>query len=146
MNNIVSREGKVEKIKSHVATNCKVGCCGIYLDRRYLQYEGGNCECGVLLMEKLNIRPATDKEHAWRRALYVLNPGQKSKRKAKKLLLPVLPKLGIKKPHMLIWYIIAQGETYLEELRNCGKTHLERRLWKIYHDLNNEFAVNRPIQ
>ena len=50
---------------------CARECCGRFLDRRFLQYTGGNCECGVLVMSHLGIRPATDNENGWRRDLFI---------------------------------------------------------------------------
>ena len=56
--NLKLDKGEERQVKQHVMWDCHQECCGKFLDRRYLQYEGGDCECGVLLMHMLGIIPA----------------------------------------------------------------------------------------
>ena len=95
MNKGVNESGELQRIKQHGMSECEEMCCGVFLDRRYLQYEGGLCECGVLVMEKLGIRPATEKEHRWRRALYEQDCSQLRKDEVRQVLNPLLDKMGI---------------------------------------------------
>ena len=47
MNRQTLADGEVKGLREHRMYNCSHECCGEYLDRRYLQYGNGQCECGV---------------------------------------------------------------------------------------------------
>ena len=53
MNKCVNNGGEIRNTETHKMHNCKIECCGEYLDRRNLQFEGGNCDCGIHIMFKL---------------------------------------------------------------------------------------------
>ena len=65
----ILEQGEVKAIKPHSWGDCLKECCGQLLDRRYLQYEGGRCSCGLMIMSRLGITPANEAQHEWRRAL-----------------------------------------------------------------------------
>ena len=146
MNRAVTSKGEVVRIYDHKGDECRTECCGSFLDRRYLQREGGNCECGILLMEKLGIRPATDAEHGWRKALYDSKPSPTFKRNVRKFLEPHLSKLGINKAQMIYWYITSQGRHYLFKLKKQEPRAVEAVIWDVCWRLRAEFGVHMPIQ
>ena len=49
-------DGKVKEIRSHGINECGEVCCGLFLDRRSLQYNGGECRCGVEILLRLGVR------------------------------------------------------------------------------------------
>ena len=146
MNRTVSRGTNVESIRAHIGNNCNSECCGTFLDRRYLQYAGGNCECGVIVMERLGIRPAREEEHKWRKALYEYDRNRPSKKEIKKYIRPLLTRMNIERPQMMIWYIQARGYEYLRELQQLDEEAAERRLFSIYWTVNGEYGVLRPVR
>ena len=66
MNGIRLINGEVRQLGKHSMHECSKNCCGEFLDRRFLQYLGGRCECGVVLLNQLRVRPATEEENEWR--------------------------------------------------------------------------------
>ena len=74
MNKGVTRDGEVKEISNHGMNECTKSCCGLFLDRRNLQYNSGECRCGVEILLRLGIRPATEGEHNWRQQLYMQKP------------------------------------------------------------------------
>ena len=146
MNRMVARGPNVESIRAHIVNQCNSECCGTFLDRRYLQYTGGNCECGVIIMDRLGIRPAREEEHQWRRALYQYDRIRPSKKEVKKVIKPVLVNMNVERPQMMVWYIQTQGYEYLREFQQLDDEAAERKLWEIYWKINGEYGVLRPVK
>ena len=99
-----------------------------------------------MIMERLNIRPASDWEHQWRKALYVDQKDKPSKREVDMKLGARMRRMGISKPQMMIWYIIAQGRPYLEDLISKSEKEVEVELWRVYWRMNGEFGVHQPVR
>ena len=97
-------------------------------------------------MEKLGIRPANQHEYRWRWQLFIRNPPLSRKKKIVLLLNPYLVKMNLRKPYMLVWYIMAQGDRMMERLETMEKVEVEGLLWQMVGELSGEFHVNRPIQ
>ena len=111
--------------------DCASKYCRKYLDRRYLQYDDGNCECGVLTMEIMGIQPATLKQETWRRQLYLRGMSKDETRSVLKMLLPTFRTMGLKKPYMVAWYIISKDKEYFNALISKTPREKEGHLWAI---------------
>ena len=138
--------GGVKNILTHKMYSCDKECCGEYLDRRYLQYRGGNCECGIIIMDKLGIITATDEQNEWRSKLYELGITGARVREVKAILAATLENMRVFKPYMVIWYIIAMGDKCLSELMSKKVDEKETILWDIIKGINSEYGVHQPIQ
>ena len=134
------------KRRAHTMFDCRGKCCGRFMDRRILQYEGGQCECGVLLMEYLGIKPATDKQHEWRRALYVGDYSRKEVEDVHKNLAPTIIGMGLSKTHMISWYVASRGVGYLGYIQGKSREDREATLWGIVREINEEYSAHRPVQ
>ena len=97
-------------------------------------------------MEKLGIRPASEKEHEWRRALFRQDCTQSRKDEIRQTLNPFFAKMGISKPYMLVWYIASKGEQFMKELTRWSRAEMETYLWQMVWELNGEFVAHRPIR
>ena len=145
MNKKVKEEGQVQ-VLDHGMNECKRVCCGKFLDRTTLQYEGGHCECNIYVMQRLGIRPATQSENSWRWKLFSNKPTHSRKKRIVLMLNPVVTKMGVKKAHMIVWYLMSQGSEAIEEIEAMSKYEIEQYLWQIIEKLNAEFRVHRPVQ
>ena len=139
-------EGGMTGALSHRMYDCSEKCCGEYLDRRYLQFKGGNCECGVLIMQKLGIEPANDRQNEWRRSLYEEGVTSDKVREIWEALGPTLREMNLAKPYMVLWYLVAQGGKFLIELMVMSGNERKATLWSIVRGINAEYGVHRPIQ
>ena len=146
VNRYMDGKGKICNIGNHGMGECSKVCCGVFLDRRTLQYETGECECGVEVMRMLGIRSATQGENRWRWKLYIINPPPAKKRELGIILNPHFASMSVKKPFMLIWYLLAKGDEIIGELKRMAKADIERYLWQVIRELGQEFQVHRPIQ
>ena len=138
-------DGKVKEIRNRGINECGEVCCGLFLDRRSLQYNGGECRCGVEILLRLGVRPATESEHKWRHQLYAVKPTKSKRREIGQLLNPFVAKMGIKGPSMLSWYLMTKRDV-VQKITSMNATEAEVLLWKIIAELNVEFSVHRPIQ
>ena len=145
MNKGVTRGEEVIEISNHGMNECMESCCGLFLDRRNLQYNNGECRCGVEILLRLEIRPATESEHNWRHQLYMQRPTNSKRREIGQLLNPFVVKMGLKKPCMLSWYLMTRGDV-VHKITSVNAAEAEVLLWEIIAELNGEFNVNRPIQ
>ena len=146
MNRRMNANGEEEQVKRHAMWECHLECCGQFLDRRYLQYFGGNCECGALVMELLGVIPAREEENTWRRELYLLK-GQGVKREDLwKMLEPEFVRMKLRRPQMIIWYVVSQGSDLIRKLMRMTDEDREEELWQIMKKLNQEFCKHVPIQ
>ena len=132
--------------RAHTMFDCRDKCCGVFLDRRFLQYEGGRCECGVVIMNHLGIQPATEGQREWRLALYKGNYTREEVDEVVRTLRPTVASMGLSKPHMLYWYVTAKGWGFLGRILSRSKDQKEATLWGIVRDINEEYSVHRPIQ
>ena len=146
MNTRVNQKGEEVRVKQHSMWECHVECCGQYLDRRYLQYNNGNCECGIIIMQTMTITPSSEDANKWRRDLYLLK-GQGVKTKdIQNLLAPEFEKMNISKPHMLIWYIIAHGSKLIRTLMDMTDKDRQETLGMLTKLINSEYMNHKPIQ
>ena len=97
-------------------------------------------------MKKLGIRPANEREHGWRKALYDQDCSQLRKDEIRQMLNPLLSKMGINKPYMLVWYVMSKGKQFIKDLTQRSRSDMEAYLWKIVWELNGEFTAHRPIR
>ena len=141
----MGREFSTNK-KAHTMYDCKEKCCGVFLDRRFLQYEGGRCECGVVVMQFLGIQPATEEQREWRRALYLGNYTRDEVDEVVETLRPTMSSMGLRKPHMVYWYIVAKGWGFLARILGRPKDEKEAILWGIVREINEEYSVHKPVQ
>ena len=146
VNKALHSNGDVLNLGNHTMGECSKACCGVFLDRRTLQFEGGECECGLEVMRMLGIRAATQMEHRWRWRLYVINPPPVRKKELGIMLNSYMSRMNIQKPFMIIWYLLSRGDEIVGELRCMAKDELEGYLWKVIDDLSKEFQVHRPIR
>lgn len=145
MNVIELPTGEVRRLGFHSMMGCARECCAVFLDRRYLQF-GGDCECGVLIMEQLGVRMATEEENKWRRELFMGKGGGVLNMEVRKKLGPCFLSLGIRKPQLLVWFIMSQGGAYLEGLMGMEEEARIARVGELRTKLNNEFGRQVPIQ
>ena len=137
----VKPDGEVERVRSHGLYNCDVMCCNKFLDRRYLQYGDGNCECGVIIMWELGIILATEEQHKWREALFKGKFTKTRGREVRESLEPTFERLGIEKPQMIVWYVMAMGPNYLKDLLQMTRRDREANVYVIVQRLNGEFRT-----
>ena len=142
----VKPDGEVERVRSHGLYNCDVMCCNKFLDRRYLQYGDGNCECGVIIMWELGIILATEEQHKWREALFKGKFTKTRGREVRESLEPTFERLGIEKPQMIVWYVMAMGPNYLKDLLQMTRRDREANVYVIVQRLNGEFRTHVPIK
>ena len=146
MNQQMLADGEVKKLQEHRMYNCGQECCGEYLDRRYLQYGKGRCECGVLIMQALGIKPSTDEQEEWRRKMYSMKITNRQVRQVLKILDPTFRAMELNKPFMVAWYVITKGERYLKGLVRMSGGERQAVLWDIVDAIANEYGVHKPIQ
>ena len=146
MNRCIMTGGEVKNILEHKMYSCSEEYCGDYLDRRYLQYRGGNCECGVIIMNKLGIEPAYDELNEWRWRLYNLKVASAKVREVKVILTSTFESMKIVKPYMVVWYVIAMGPNYIKDLMAMEKKQREGTMWNIVNGINSEYGVHQPVQ
>ena len=146
VNGVKLPTGETRRLSKHSMHECARECCGMYLDRRYLQYSGGRCECGVVIMNRLGIRLATDKENSWRRDLFVGRGGGVLKRDIQEKLTPTFTRLGIYKPQLLVWYIASKGEEMIKEMMCLSNEERDGRVSTLVDNLNREYGRNNPVQ
>ena len=145
-NKRINERGELEKIYQHGAYGCQRECCDQFLDRRYLQYNGGNCECGVLIMKMLGIIPATEEQHKWRWAFFRGRFQQDEGVRVKTKLAPFFTSMRIRKPQLIIWYVMAQGQEFWEKWQHLTRVEKEATLWGIRKQLSDEYGTHQPIQ
>ena len=121
----------MKNIPVHKMYNCSKECCGDYLDRRYLQYCGGNCECGAIIMDRLGIEPANEEQNEWRWKLYNLEVTSVKVREVKEILASTFRSMEIAKPYMVLWYVIAMGPKYIRDLMAMNRKDRETTIWNI---------------
>ena len=137
--------GEVRQLNNHAKHECIKECCGRFLDRRYLQFLGGNCECGVVVMEQLGIRPASEEENEWRQNLFI-GKGSLKNHVVKSNLADTLEKLKIGRPQQLVWYITSHGRELMGEIMGLGSEERVEKIRKLVVMLNNEYGRHQPIQ
>ena len=130
----------------HSMFECKEKCCGAFLDRRCLQYKGGSCECGVVVMEYLGVKPANEDEHQWRLALYQGDFMRREADGVEEALGPTYARMGIKKPHMVTWYVMAKGSGFMGIIMRRSEHEKEATLWDIVRRINTAYSIHRPVQ
>ena len=145
MNKCITNGGEIRNTETHKMHNCKTECCGDYLDRRNLQY-GGECDCGIHIMFKLGIEPATDQQHNWRKMMYIRKIGAREVQEVKDALGQMIKEMRIIKPIMLVWFVASKGPEYLRELLAREKRAIYEILWDIVHGINSEYGIHQPIQ
>lgn len=145
MNRIV-QEGGEQSIGCHRMFECKRECCGEYLDRRYLQYGGGNCECGVLVMEAMGVIPASEEQNKWRRELYDRREEEMRTNEVRERLGTIMNNLGIRTYHMLVWFMLSKGREKFEEIMQMDEQHKTELLSSFVDMLKAEYGRHKPIQ
>ena len=146
MNQRKLADGEVKDLQEHRMYNCSQECCGEYLDRRFLQYGGGRCECGVLIMQALGIQPATDKQEEWRKKMFTMKITSRQVRQVLKILAPTFRAMELNKPYMVAWYVITKGDKYLKALVRMSGGERQACLWNVAEAIATEYGVHKPIQ
>ena len=59
---------------------------------------------------------------------------------------PDFEKMGIRRPQMIIWFIMSQGSDLIRELVKMAHDGRQAELWKVAKRLNGEFCKCVPIQ
>ena len=91
-------------------------------------------------MNHLGIRPATEEQNGWRRDLLIGKGGGVLNAEIRRKLMPTFVKLEIKKPQLLIWFLMSQGGKMVTEEER------KRRILELTFALNAEFGKHNPIQ
>ena len=146
MNNRINASGTERRLHKHKMLGCRTECCGEFLDRRYLQYLGGNCECGLLIMEVMGIVPATEEQNKWKKELYDKRNQVLRRDEVRNLLEASFNTMNIYKPQMLVWYIMSQGRNRLTEIMMMKEEERIEELKGMVKVLNNEYGKHIPIQ
>ena len=146
MNAIALPKGEKRKMGFHSMFECSLECCGKFLDRRTLQYTGGNCDCRIKIIRQLGVKPATDIENGWRRDLFIGKGSSIQNFEVKDMLKPTLQTLGISKPQLLVWFIMSQGIEMVEAIRGLTPELRLERISQLVLSLNGEFGRQSPIQ
>ena len=134
------------QLSHHRMQECREKCCGDFLDRRYLQYLGGNCECGIMIMEMMGITPANEEQNGWRKKLYDGRRHGIQKEEVWDMLGVTFRKMKLHKPFMLVWYIMSQGGELLSRLIRWKEAERMGEIGKIVQRLNGEYGKHTPIQ
>ena len=61
-------------------------------------------------------------------------------------LMPTFVKLEIKKPQLLIWFLMSQGGAMVQEIMRLTEEERNRRILELTFALNAEFGKHNPIQ
>ena len=146
INGLKLPNGETRGLNKHSMHKCSVECCGRYLDRRYLQYVGGRCECRVAMMNQLGIRPATEEENEWRRDLFMGKDGGTLNRDVKSMFADTFNRLKIFKPQLLVWYIMSKGDRNIKEMMRLSPDQRDKQVLAMVEKLNGEYGRNVPIQ
>ena len=144
MDRVVRPGGEITKMGSQSWEACRKTCCGMILDRRNLQLNEGNCNCGLLVLEQLDITPANEAQMEWRRNLVMGT--HTSKQRVRQVLSPYLESIELAKPYMVIWFIMSKGPQFLETLKQKERKEIIRYLKEVAGRLSCEFGVHRPVQ
>ena len=145
MNQVSLSYGEVRQLNNHAKHECAKECCGRFLDRRYLQFLGGDCECGLVLMDQLGIRPASEEENEWRKNLFI-GRGSVKNHEVRSKLAETLKALKIGRPQLLIWYIMSKGGRFLDEILALGQGERVEKVRGLIIKLNKEYGRHQPIQ
>ena len=146
MNEIKLPNGEVRSLGIHSMHNCSKDCCGRFLDRRFLQYTGGDCECGVIVMNQLGIRPAEERENEWRRDLFVGKGGGLINTNIKAKFATTFARLQIRKPQLLVWYLMSLGADKVNEILSLSEKERDKAIAKMVVSRNKEYGRHQPIQ
>ena len=146
INGVKLPNGETRGLNKHTMYDCANECCGMFLDRRFLQFTGGQCECGVVVMKQLGIKPATEEENEWRRNLFLGRGGEGLKRVITDNLAPTFARLKIYKPQLLIWYIMSEGDRLIRDIMCLSHRERDEKVLSLMSNLNGEFGQNDPIR
>ena len=146
INGIKLPNGEIRHMSKHGMNTCFRECCGRYLDRRVLQYLGGTCECGMILMDQLGVRLATEEENEWRMSLFVGKGGGILSSEIKASFVATFARLKIEKPQQLIWYLMSLGEDRVNDLLGLEVIERDKQIMVMKEKLNGEYGRHMPIQ
>ena len=97
-------------------------------------------------MNQLGIRPAKEEENEWRRALFLGKGNGVLNSEIKKNYKTTFERMNISKPQLIIWYLMAQGETVIKEILSMTEEQRCAVLNEILVKLNKEYGRHKPIQ
>ncbi len=89
-------------------------------------------------MNQLGIRPAKEEENEWRRALFLGKGNGVLNSEIKKNYKTTFEHMNISKPQLIIWYLMAQGETVIKEILSMTEEQRCAVLNEILVKLNKE--------
>ena len=94
-------EKSINNYDAHSIFECRTST-GNNLNRRSLQYKGGDCKCGKYITVYLGITSANENQNTWRRNLYLGNYTRKNVEKVEKLFRPVFNAMKLWKTFMIV--------------------------------------------
>ena len=130
----------------HSMFECRVKCCGSFLNRTNFQFDGGDCSCGIRVMECLGIKPAAQSQQVWRRALYMGNFSRDKVWEVDRVVDPVIRAMGLKRNPMISWFVLSKGGDFLQSFTKWPTHEKEAILWGVARAINEEYGAHRPIQ
>ena len=97
-------------------------------------------------MNQLGIRPAEERENEWRRDLFIGKGGGLINTNVKAKFATTFAHLKIRKPQLLVWYLMSLGADKVNEILSLGEKERDKAIAKMVVSLNKEYGRHQPIQ
>ena len=59
---------------------------------------------------------------------------------------PTFGRLDIRKPQLIIWYLMSQGVAMVKEIMQLSEEERCKQILELAHNLNAEFGRHIPVQ
>jgi hypothetical protein len=134
------------QITSHTSFQCHTKCCGLRVDRNTLQLDGGVCNCGMKLLERI-VAPSPQwvnqrNSKGWRESLYELRHEYEFAIEVKTgKLCQIYNLMNKARPFIINMVVISQGEANYDELMQQSDQAITKYIQVIVDSLNDEHRM-----